>query len=418
MKLVINLGLSLSTLAVCLWLVWPSAAERTEMVAALRSMDVGYALACLALLPIVHFCRAWRWNNLLAPIGAAQPPGRLLAVSSVGFMAILALPARLGELVRPALIRKKGEISASAALGTVAVERVVDGLFVSLVVFFAFSSLRQPDSPGWMMPTAYAALGIFSAALVFLVCSLRWPEKTVNTAVTMTLLRHIAPRLAEWLRDKLASMIRGFVVLNDRRNLLIFVAWTAIYWAVNGLSVWVLSLGFEAIDLPVVGAYAIVGIVAVGIMLPNSPGLIGQYTVFTMLGLSLSMGPDFGLGTDNVALEGAAQAYANLLYGIQLVWYIGIGGLALTTPYVSLTEVWGSRTMDEPEQASDQTPAPTPGDSRHAAGDPMNNPPARPVERMDRPVDASRPSNRSPDRSPDRPGASHHARPPVSEEAP
>jgi len=396
MRLAINLGLSLSTLAVCLWLVWPSAAERTEMLAALRSMDIAYALVCVALLPVVHFCRAWRWNNLLAPIGAAQPAGRLLAISSVGFMAILALPARLGELVRPALIRKKGEISASAALGTVAVERVVDGLFVSLVVFFTFSSMLEPDSPGWMMPTAYTALGIFSAALVFLVCSLRWPEKTVNTAVSLTLLRHVAPRLADWLRDRLASMIRGFVVLKDRRNLVIFVVWTAIYWAANGLSVWVLALGFEAIDLPVVGAYAIVGIVAVGIMLPNSPGLIGQYTVFTMLGLSLSMGVDLGIGSDtgDVALEGVAQAYANLLYGIQLVWYIGVGGLALATPYVSLTEVWGSRTMDEPGQASGQGSGEAAGSLNNAAAPLVDQPGDAPV------------------------AAAHHVHPPASEEAP
>ena len=71
------------------------------------------------------------------------PTGPLLAISSVGFMAILALPARLGEFVRPGLLRKRG-ISASAALGTVAVERIVDGLLVSLFVFVAFFALRGP----------------------------------------------------------------------------------------------------------------------------------------------------------------------------------------------------------------------------------------------------------------------------------
>ena len=37
------------------------------------------------------------------------------------------------EFVRPALLRKRGHISGSAVLGTVAVERIVDGLMVSLL---------------------------------------------------------------------------------------------------------------------------------------------------------------------------------------------------------------------------------------------------------------------------------------------
>ena len=98
-------------------------------------------------------------------------------------MAILALPARLGEFVRPGLLRRRG-VSASAALGTVAVERIVDGLLISLFVFCAFFSLRGPDAPGWMMPTAYTALGVFAAALVFLVFAMWRPEKTVRFCLT------------------------------------------------------------------------------------------------------------------------------------------------------------------------------------------------------------------------------------------
>src|SRR6185295_8334958 len=119
-------------------------------------------------LVVVQLTRALRWNYLLAPMGVRIPPAPLLAISAVGFMAILALPARLGEFVRPSLMRKRG-VSASAALGTVAVERIVDGLLVSLFVFAAFFSLRGPQAPRWMMPTAYAALGVFALAMIFLV---------------------------------------------------------------------------------------------------------------------------------------------------------------------------------------------------------------------------------------------------------
>lgn len=364
MKLAINIGLSLLMLGGCLFLVWPGPDERVQLGAALARLDWRYLAGFVGLLGVVHFFRAWRWNNLLAPLGAQLGAGRLLAVSSVGFMAILALPARLGELVRPALVRKKGHISATAALGTVAVERIIDGLVVSLLVFAAFYALRGPQAPAWMMPTAYAALAVFSAALVFLGFAMRWPQKTVAIAVTLTGARWYAPRLAEVGREKLLNMISGFLVMTDRKNLFWFVLWSAIYWAANGLSLWVLAQGF-GLGLSMVGAFATMGLVAVGITLPNSPGLVGQYQWFTQLGLSLYLG-EAGHGATGLA-------FAIVLHGVQVIWYMLMGGIALATPYLSFRDLWTARTMDGDEgpasayTATDSTPEGSPSpDTRHA----------------------------------------------------
>ncbi len=338
MRLVINGTLSLLMLAVCLWLVWPSEEAQAELAAGLRDIDLAafapYLAGYVALLAITHFCRAYRWNYLLRPIGAQLSTSRLLAISSVGFMAILALPARLGEFVRPALIRSRGRVTASAALGTVAVERVIDGLLISLFVFATFFAIRGPESPGWMMPTAYAAVGIFAAATVFLSFALKWPERTVHVAVALTLTPRAAPNVARFLRAKLLDLISGFLVLKDVRNLGLFVLWSLGYWAANGLGMWLLARGFD-LDLSIVGAYATMGLVAVGITLPNSPGLVGQFQAFTILGLTLFM-PTSVAETDGLA-------YAIALHVVQVIWYLGVGGIALASPYVSFSEVWASR---------------------------------------------------------------------------
>lgn len=325
-------------LALCVWLVWPEDPQRVrDTFSELSLAEFGpYLAGYLALLAGVHFTRAYRWNYLLIPIGARQPMGRVLAISSVGFMFILALPARLGEFVRPALIRRKGEISASEALGTVAVERIVDGLLVSLLVFGAFFARRGPGAPEWMMPTAYVALAVFACATVFLAFALRRPEQTVRVCVRLALLPQISPRLAAVVEDKLLSMIRGFTVLGDRENLAIFVLWSAVYWSLNSLSLWVLALGF-GIELPVIAAFAVTGLVAVGITLPNSPGLVGQYQWFTTLGLSVY------LDLSGQAAESRALAFALVLHGLQVLWYVGIGALALASKHVSFSEVLDAR---------------------------------------------------------------------------
>ena len=341
MKLAINLALSLTVLALCLWLVWPDAHARAVLERTLRGLDFAHFWPTLAgtlgLFAVLHFFRAWRWNNLLRPMGVSLPPGKLLAISSVGFMAILALPARLGEFVRPALLRQKGKVSASAVLGTVAVERIVDGLVVSLLVFGCSMAIHLGHpavEKSWMMPMAYVSLAVFLAATTFLAFALRWPQLTVRFCVKLTLLDRFAPRVATKIEEKLLDLIRGFLVLKDLSNLLWFVFWSLVYWTANGLSMWVLARGM-GLDLSVVGAFATMGIIAVGISLPNSPGLVGQFHYLTMLGLSLYVG-------DEVA-KTTGLAYAIVLHGMQVLWYVGMGTLAMFTSHVSFADVLASR---------------------------------------------------------------------------
>src|SRR4029453_12803219 len=89
----------------------------------------------LVILAITHLLRCWRWAYLLRPIGVTLPWRQLLAISSIGFMAIQALPVGLGGVVRPYFVVRTGQSRMSAVLGTVAVERVVDGLLISIIFF-------------------------------------------------------------------------------------------------------------------------------------------------------------------------------------------------------------------------------------------------------------------------------------------
>ena len=298
-----------------------------------------YLVGVVGFTAMAHFFRAWRWNNLLRPIGVELPPSRLLAISSVGYMSILVLPFRLGEFVRPALVRKKGEVSASAVLGTIAVERVVDGLVVSLTVFVAFFLERNSElMPRWMMIGAYTAIAIFFAGLSFLLLALRWPKATVGFATRLTLTPRFAPRFASVIEAKLTSMISGFSVLKDGKNLIAFIGWTLLYWIANGLSLWLLAKGFgtalerppgtPGIELPLLGGIAIICWVAVGVSLPNTPALIGQYQMLMVFGMLPYVGETLA--------HGEGQLLAFFAWALAVTWYIGAGFVALATPYVSL----------------------------------------------------------------------------------
>lgn len=345
LKLAVNLILSFGMLALCLWLVWPDADDRVRIEAALEALEwrafMPYLAGWIGLMLVSHLCRALRWNYLLAPLGIRIPPGPLLAISSVGFMAILALPARLGEFVRPGLLRRRG-ISASAALGTVAVERVIDGLMIALFVVVAFFSIRGPDSPAWMLPGAFLALAGFLALLVFIVFAMKRPEATVRFAMRVSLVHRFAPRLARVIESKLLEMFRGFAVLRDTSRLVKFCFWTAVYWVANGLSVWILARAF-GLPLTVFGGLSVMAIVGIGISLPNSPGLVGQYQALTLAGLAL-----FGMGEDTV-WYGQAFAYAIIQHLMQVIWYVGMGALGIASPWVSFADLRAVRHANDPK---------------------------------------------------------------------
>lgn len=122
-------------------------------------------------LVLVHFFRASRWRFLIAPVRRVAMRD-VLMLNFIGFFAIFALPLRLGEFARPALTKYRHGISISVGLGTVAVERVIDGLITSLCVAWALLVLPRvttTDPIASLVPFyGYVALAIFSCALVAL----------------------------------------------------------------------------------------------------------------------------------------------------------------------------------------------------------------------------------------------------------
>jgi uncharacterized membrane protein YbhN (UPF0104 family) len=113
-----------------------------------------------------------------------------------------------------------------------------------------------------------------------------------------------------------------------------------VYWACNGLTVFVLARAF-GLELSLIGAFATMGLLSVGVMLPNSPGLVGQYQWFMLLGLSLYLGPD--ASHEGTALYIKAFAFANVHYLVQIGWYVFAGAVGLATRYVSFHDIWVAR---------------------------------------------------------------------------
>jgi hypothetical protein len=86
------------------------------------------------------------------------------------------------------------------------------------------------------------------------------------------------------------------------------------------------------------------GLLGVGITLPNSPGLVGQFQWFTLLGLSLYLGFDLGdPAAKHTEVYALALAFAIAQHVLQVGWYVAMGGFGLATPWVSFHDLWSAR---------------------------------------------------------------------------
>jgi uncharacterized protein (TIRG00374 family) len=315
----LKVGLSLAVGGVCVYLCVQGMKPR-EVVHALRSLSAGTIALYLVTIAVMHLFRSWRWEFLLRPVGVSLPWKRLMLVSSVGWMAILALPFRLGEFVRPYFVKRERGGGMSAILGTVAVERIVDGLLISILFFGTYLASDGAGYPRALRVAAWLSLLLFVAATTFLALARVWTEQTIDFALRVSLLRRLSPRRADQLAHKLRALISGFNVLADHRNFGIFLAQSLIYWGVNGLGMWMLARQM-GLPISIGAAFATMAITGLILTAPNSPGLVGQFELAVMWGLSAYL-PD-------AVVRSTGLAYGIVVHGVQTLWYIAIGLVAL-----------------------------------------------------------------------------------------
>ena len=314
-KLLLKIAASLVVGVVCVFYA-VHGMDRHQVLQNIRALSLGGVAAYVGTLAVTHFFRSWRWAFLLRPLGARVPLRRLIPISSVGFMAILALPIRLGEFVRPYYVTRETHVRMSAALGTVAVERIVDGLLISILFFASYAISSADVFSRELRIGAWLSLIGFVSLTTFLAVAHVWTDRTIGLVLRVSMLRRFAPARAEVLGDKLRSLISGFRVMSDRRNFGLFLLQSVLYWGANGLGMWILA---QQMDLPISpsAAFTTMAFTGVVLSLPNSPGLVGQFHAAIKMGLTAYL--------PLAVVNAKGMAYAIVLHGIQTVWYVGVG---------------------------------------------------------------------------------------------
>jgi glycosyltransferase 2 family protein len=266
----------------------------------LRQSSPAPIVGAVVFLFLSYWIRAWRWRYLLMPIKSIRVRP-LFRSTLIGFMGNYLLPFRAGEIMRAVSIGKTQEISKSAALGSIVLERVFDGVVISLTPFLALAAVELPP---WVTRVNFGLLALYITGLVGLVIVTQrgWTEAWIQRAMVlmpMRFARRAGPIATEFLH--------GMKGITHGRGLLPIALLSIACWVIHGMYFFLMFTALE-IELSFSAALVLQMVIGLGVILPAAPGYVGTFEYFTVLGLAL-----FGIGHDT------AFAYAVLAHICQFV---------------------------------------------------------------------------------------------------
>lgn len=250
-----------------------------DVLSDLKQIQLSYVIFFLILIILMQYLRSYRWGVILQPMEKIDQVS-LFSVTSVGFLAIAAIPARIGELARPYLISRRSSIKMSAALGTILIERILDSFTVLAIAVIV---LLLTDLPSWMIQSSIIffllALAMF-CFILFLILRRDTALKFINI-----ILSKLPGKLANKIDALIHHFINGLQIVTNIKLLLYLFFLSTVIWLLDVLAIYILLLSF-GFTLPIMASFVLMIILIVGIAIPAGPGYIGNWHFACVLALS------------------------------------------------------------------------------------------------------------------------------------
>ncbi len=261
--------------------------------AQLRASNLPLFVLSAAVATCVFPLRALRWRPILGPGVDGVPFSALWRATAFGMMVNNVVPARAGEVARAyALTRETPRVPFSAALASLAVDRLFDAVVVLLLTllvvldptFPGATALRTATGGASLSHLALGAIVLIVALLAVLYVAVLFPTRLADLYAAAA--RRIAPRAEVRGRAIVMAFAAGLSVLRSPRRCALTFFWAVLLWLTNALAFWI---GFRATDIhvPFSAAIFLQGIIALGVAVPQAPGFFGVFEAVAKPGLGM-----------------------------------------------------------------------------------------------------------------------------------
>jgi hypothetical protein len=235
---------------------------------------------------ILHWTR---WGLVLRQLGQVSWK-RIFVMGAIGNAALYILPARVGELVRPTLATRENGIDFGKATSTTVIERIVDGLLISAILFGSLLTLRNEPTTQTLFKSGLIFISIFLGGSFFLFVSEKYREGFVH--VLQRILGLFSYQLAERVVNFYSDFIHGIHMSSTRNVLLPYLGLSLVLWLIDITSIYWL-FGILDVNLSFLASAITISVLALGSLIPSGPAQIGvfEFAIAFSLGI-FSVSPE------------------------------------------------------------------------------------------------------------------------------
>lgn len=308
----------------------------SDLLAYMQTINYMWILPSLLLISICFGFRVLRWQIILA---SSHTVGFWAAFHPlmIGFMLNCVLPARLGELARPAILYKNNHVPLTTGIATVVTERLFDLVLLVVMLGFVLAFVRiDPNfshtfgeielNKDTLETIAHGMVNICIILIIgVLMVSLDRSRQYITRMLAKlpTLLFFTNPRVKAHTQtiviDRLISITEniasGFKLVKQPQRLFICSIYSLAVWVSGALSYYMMALGCPGIGLSLAEIAAYMIIICFFIALPSVPGYWGLWEA----------GGIFALYIFGISNEEASRGYTLINHAVQVIPVMIVG---------------------------------------------------------------------------------------------
>jgi uncharacterized protein (TIRG00374 family) len=310
-KIIPGVLISLLSLAAIFYLV-----DLRRLIDSLRLADYRFISLLFFTTLFWIIVRSIVWRTLLQE---RAPLGMVFLTLNQGYVLNNILPFRLGEVGRAFLLSRKANLRFLQVFSTVLIERAMDVALAAGVLLVSLPFVVGGNL-AWQAAILMGGLVLVGLGLLHLLArNQRWAQTQYERW------SQGVPFVGKALKpSQFEAFFEGLAVLVDGRRFARVLLWMLFNWAVAIIQFYFLMRAFFP-EAELVWATLTLGVMAMGIAVPSSPGAVGVLEIAVMGALSVfGVDPSTALAAaltahlTNYLLTGLIGAYAFLKDGLTL----------------------------------------------------------------------------------------------------
>ena len=236
-----------------------------------RSANYWWIIPGVAVYFVAVWARTWRWHYMLRPIKRV-PLRRLFPVVVIGYMGNNVYPFRAGEVIRAYVLKRKEDVSISASLATVIVERIFDGV---TMLFFVFVVLPiAPEAAEWRGIVIWFSILFFGVLAAFFLIAAS-PRRS-QVLAGWFIQRIVPARFRAPAENITGRFLEGLHCLRSGKDVLMIFVTSVAIWLTETTKYWFVMHAFD-FTVSFFVLMLMTAVVNLATTLPSSPGYVGTF---------------------------------------------------------------------------------------------------------------------------------------------